>query len=1127
MSDNRPLGSMPPPPATLPPPPPGMRQPPVVPTPPATLPPQDFSSSDSSENDDDEDFDLPPPPVHMPRGRRRSIKGFAPAISSFEQEEMSTASANDGTSSNSSQSSTTSSTSTTGTVAGETKSDAAAPPLPSSGARRRQSIKAKDQDYLVPSDSDNSVGSALRRRISHLGPAALSEKWYWMKHPTDGYVPARKVSGSGKKCVYETMLGESMRDTNENIISEGGDMYGVDPIPSVLNLSKTYYDMVHMDDTNEASILHNIRLRFDIDLFMTNVGSILVLVNPFQWFEHLYTREMIDMYHQWRVGDDPLAPHVYQIGYSAYHGLTVDRESQAVIISGESGAGKTEATKKCLQYLASIAGSSGMESKLLSANPVLEAFGNAKTVRNNNSSRFGKWMELHFLEDNWRIIGCCTINYLLEKVRLVQQGPTERNFHTFYQLLSKSERARKLREDIGFGGADGDVSVDPKDYDCLYKTGGCVSVPGMSEEEEFDDTLEAFETLGFEREEITGIYRIVGAILHLGNVSFAEGDDYVKRESMSPRSETAAKHASNLLMIGTDEMLQNIMAKTLYIGGSETIKNLSPIEANGARDSMIKSLYGRLFDWIVRRVNSCMSDVGGSGSSASGGEVKVVGILDIFGFEIFERNSFEQLCINFANEKLQQHFNQSTFKDEQQVYQDEEIQNVPDIQFADNEDLIAMMEKKSKPAGLLVLLDEEIRLSGSGSDENFLKKLGKVHVGSKRVRLKSVRDKQRRGSRNMLDTEFWVSHYAGDVKYDVLGFMDKCRDELFRNISEIIATSGIPLIANTLWGPDVDEDGRPKEKRGGSSSDGPRRGSGRASQTKKRMTLSGQFRRQLNFLMTKLSEATPHYIRCVKPNSAKKPKLLDAPMTLEQLTYSGIFEAVEIRKQGYPFRLSHRLFFCRYSHLLKQLDRMGALSEHGGIQRVLENHPAMASRNDGERARALSKIFGEIDSAMQSLEMGKTMVLYRAPEHRWMEERREMVMRRSVHVLQLCVRRVIAKMLRAKLAGCKKRILNAIDQRRSQELKSALEESRAMGALRLFVYRKGEEVLKVVLREERVVATLERLKDEDVEGPHFEVSSCFGFLFIFFKFFWSFLFLALPFLLCSSLIFFAGNMSCA
>jgi hypothetical protein len=206
---------------------------------------------------------------------------------------------------------------------------------------------------------------------------------------------------------------------------------------------------------------------------------------------------------------------------------------------------------------------------------------------------------------------------------------------------------------------------------------------------------------------------------------------------------------------------------------------------------------------------------------------------------------------------------------------------------------------------------------------------------------------------------------------------------------------------------------------------------------------------------------------------------------------------------------------------------MGALSEHGGIQRVLENHPAMASRNDGERARALSKIFGEIDSAMQSLEMGKTMVLYRAPEHRWMEERREMVMRRSVHVLQLCVRRVIAKMLRAKLAGCKKRILNAIDQRRSQELKSALEESRAMGALRLFVYRKGEEVLKVVLREERLVATLERLKDEDVEGPHFEVSSCFGFLFIFFKFFWSFLFLALPFLLCSSLIFFAGNMSCA
>ena len=1031
-----------------------------------SLPPGSPDDSSESEDDDDDDFDVPPP-KSMPANRRRSIKGFMPAASIKDLLEHADESGG-----------------VMASVSHEERETKVSGAVPSSSL---PSLPVSKADVEQTNTNTNSVGNSIRRRIGNLGIAS-NDAWFWLQHSSYAYVPARKLSGQGKQCVYETILGESVRDVNEALVSNGGDIYSNDAIPSVANLSKTYYDMVHMDDTNEASILHNVRLRFDVDLFMTNVGTILVLINPFQWFEHLYTREMIDMYHSWRLGDDALPPHVYQIGYSAYHGLTQQRENQAVIISGESGAGKTEATKKVLQYLASIAssnaasnsvaassssnggsggGGGGMESKLLSANPVLEAFGNAKTVRNNNSSRFGKWMELHFNENNWTIVGCRTVNYLLEKVRLVSQGPTERNFHTFYQFLSSSTNAKTVRSEINFTG-----SVNPKDYDCLYQSGGCVNVETMEENEEFDDTYNAFHTLGFTKDEIHGIYRIVASILFLGNITFDSLDDYASVDALNERSKNAAENAANSLQIDTNKMLENIAAKTLYIRGTETVKNLSPSDANDARDSMIKGLYGRLFDWIVRKVNECMGSAMSmttlptQGSSISH---SIVGILDIFGFEIFEHNSFEQLCINFANEKLQQHFNKSTFKDEKAVYVAEEIQNIPNIQFVDNEDLISMMEKTRKPAGLLVMLDEELRLSGSGSDTNFLSKLSKVHVSSKRLRMKSVRDK----NKNMKDTEFWVVHYAGDVKYDVIGFMDKNRDELFRNISEVIATSKVSLISNVLWGKDVDEDGRPKDTAPTTES----KNNGRRSSTKKRMTLSGQFRRQLSSLMIKLNDAKPHYIRCIKPNASKRPRSFDANMTLEQLTYSGIFEAVEIRKQGYPFRLTHRLFFCRYAPIVHYLQKRGAT-----------NHVSneMKSSDDRTRCTALLEYLGASDLAMNALEMGKTMILYRAPQHRWMEQLREEITSVQILFLQCSVRSFIARVYRYRLSTCKQKMLRAIQVRTSSALNSSLDDARAKGASRLYTYRRAQEILKVVEREEKVVNTLERLKNEDVEGPHFE-----------------------------------------
>jgi hypothetical protein len=448
---SRPPSFRPPPKNTLPPPPGFFR--PQVPAPPVAMPPP--TSSDEEEEEEDDDFDLPPP-KSMPINRRRSIKGFAPPISISLQQ------------------------SNQGETKSSTSSSISSVPITTNNSFNKVSTTKSTTNFnkissstinTMQSMNGNSIKDAIQKCINNLGDN-VNDDWYWLKHPKYGFVPARKVSGNNKSCTYKTILGETLNNINDATINNGGDVFSNDTIPSVSNLSKTYYDMVHMDDTNEASILHNVRLRFDIDLFMTNVGTILVLVNPFQWFEHLYTIEMISMYHNWRMGDDPLPPHVYQIGYAAYNGITNHLENQAIIISGESGAGKTEATKKCLQYLASISsndnntnGDGGMESKLLSANPVLEAFGNAKTVRNNNSSRFGKWMELHF-NDNWSIIGCKTVNYLLEKVRLVQQGRTERNFHTFYQFLSNSKQAIQLRKNIKFKG-----NIDPKEYDCLYKAG--------------------------------------------------------------------------------------------------------------------------------------------------------------------------------------------------------------------------------------------------------------------------------------------------------------------------------------------------------------------------------------------------------------------------------------------------------------------------------------------------------------------------------------------------------------------------------------------------------------------------------------------------------------------------------
>ena len=942
---------------------------------------------------------------------------------------------------------------------------------------------------LASPPNPNSAAGKLYGLIAD--EALASGTWQWLKHDELGYVPARYVFGEGRSCVYETIYGETIEGVSRLTLVEGGDILGGHPIPIMANLARTYSDMVHMDDTNEASILHNIRLRFDEDEFMTNVGSILVLVNPFRWFEHLYTLDQVQKYFRWRLGDPLLDPHVYQIAESAYRGIVAEGKSQAVIISGESGAGKTEATKKVLQYLACVASGreglsmsdgnqskSGIESRLLAANPVLEAFGNAKTVRNNNSSRFGKWMELQFDKKSLYIKGCSTQNYLLEKVRLVSQAKSERNFHVFYQFLSASNHAVQLRKSIG--GFSDDMQVNAKAYRILHETGGCVKIPGLNDSEEFEDTFEALQNLGFQTSEIEEIFRIVAAILHLGNISFrcADNSDYAGNiDAMDADSIDSAELAATALGISPSDMVDNLIAKTLYVRGTEMSKSLIPSDAEKARDSMIKGVYGKMFDWLVLRVNGSLKpDVvkeRGELSSDKNDDTCVIGVLDIFGFEIFEHNSFEQLCINFANEKLQQHFNMSTFKNEQALYEAEKISNIPTINFVDNKDLINVIEKQRSPPGLLVMLDEEARLGQSGSDANFLKKVGKVHGASTRVRLKTVQDKK-----TMLDSEFWISHYAGDVKYDASGFLSKNRDELFQNIKDVLASSKLKLISGQLF--------NSQSALATSQTD---------FSSKRRFSLGGQFRLQLLGLMKTISSASPHYIRCIKPNALKRPRIFDAKLSLEQLRCSGIFEAVEIRKQGFPFRLHHNLFYNRYVPIVK------SWSKGGPIASVPAAHDAVTSLSDtiatvlaGSSVKTdgvsmLLQVFARASPEIMSstsCQRGRNMILYRAQQHRWLEMQRESVAAESVVLIQACARSYLARVLCSLLARHRHALREAIRSRSSDLISQALEDAHEAQCSRLVDYTEAKGVLNIVVQEEEVRETLLRLKGVEVEGKHFE-----------------------------------------
>eukprot|EP00041_Stephanoeca_diplocostata_P035801 m.1275779 g.1275779 ORF g.1275779 m.1275779 type:complete len:1469 (+) comp24762_c0_seq12:253-4659(+) len=738
-----------------------------------------------------------------------------------------------------------------------------------------------------------------------------SGDWVWIPDKEEVFVPAKKCGTpqkAGKK-------GGRM----QQVELKSGDMMSVkeeDCTPfNRSSLKRVVADLTLLDDMTPQLILHNLKKRFSDGNIYTNVGTILISINPYKRLP-LYTDDVIKRYMRKTPGQE-LPPHVFNIAHDAYYGITGFQQLQSIVISGESGAGKTEATKQCLQYLAAIAGSeTGVENKILMANPILEAFGNAKTLRNDNSSRFGKYIEVYMNEKN-KISGCQIKHYLLEKVRVSQPGQGERNFHVFYQLCKAAEAATQQKLSL---------LRKPAGYHILSS---CSDVATINDTEDFKELTEAFIALKFSPEEVQGLYSVLGAILALGNLTFVE-----HKADQAAVAKDARKHlttAADILQLDQFALAEALVSREIKVSGQETTKaSLTVAEASATRFALCKFVYGKMFDWLVGRINRSFNDndvsddiFGKSVTDAhTGTEVLYVGILDIFGFEILQENSFEQLCINFTNEMLQQHFNNNTFKIEEKVYTSEGI-DFEHVEFIDNEPMIELIT--ANQTGILPILDEELVVP-NGSDKGFLEKLA---------------DKQGRNpvfSQNRKKfTHFFVSHYAGKVEYDGEGFLEKNRDALQMDLVEVLQKSDNALV-QVLY-PDHEE----------------------VSSKDRKASLSKQFQRQLRDLMKQLYRTEPHYIRCVKPNADKAPLKFVSQLSYEQLTYSGVFEAVAIRKQGYPFRLSHEDFAGRYAKICK-----GSISS-------------------GSAKGKCEEIIKKMKLDRTNIRIGNTRVLYRAMEYRKME----------------------------------------------------------------------------------------------------------------------------------------------
>ncbi|XP_015779047.1 PREDICTED: unconventional myosin-Id-like [Acropora digitifera] len=686
-------------------------------------------------------------------------------------------------------------------------------------------------------------------------------------------------------------------------------------------------DFVLLDEVTKDAFMKNLKLRFEKERIYSYIGEVVVSVNPYKTL-NIFGNDKIQEYRMREMYERP--PHIFALADAAYRTMKRRSEDTCIVISGESGAGKTEASKVIMKYISAVTNVSKqaevdrVKDILLKSNAILESFGNAKTNRNDNSSRFGKYMDIDF-DFKGDPVGGHIFNYLLEKSRVVKQQEGERNFHAFYQLFNGAT-TETLKEFH--------LNMKAEDYHFINQ-GKCFQVKAINDKVDYKENCDAMNSIGFTPDERSSIWKLVAAIIHLGNLEFADDN---REQATVVHGDTELPNLAFLLGTEAKDVKKALCFRVVAAGGSVVEKAHHAKDASYGREALAKAMYDRLFTWIVSRINDTIE----LRDMASHGKCTVIGVLDIYGFEIFNNNSFEQLCINYCNEKLQQLFIELVLKQEQEEYKKEGIQ-WEEIDYFNNKVICDLIEQNRK--GILSILDEGCRNIGNVSDQMLLQtmdqQLGKhAHYKS---RLTDPSDKKMEFHR-----DFCIKHYAGDVIYSVSGFLDKNKDNLFQDFKRLLFNSSHKILKD-MWPEGKDDITKV---------------------TQRPPTAGALFKASMIALADKLAAKKPFYVRCVKPNDIKSSTTFDDKRVGHQVDYLGLMENLRVRRAGFAFRMHYKRFLQRYKMIATKTWPTYNGDEKDGVKAIINEAGFSADVKFGH-----TKLFIRTPKTVFELEQKRTEVL--------------------------------------------------------------------------------------------------------------------------------------------------------
>ncbi|XP_076765697.1 myosin heavy chain isoform X36 [Xylocopa sonorina] len=800
--------------------------------------------------------------------------------------------------------------------------------------------KPKQQEGDDPDPTPYLFVSLEQKRIDQTKPYD-AKKACWVPDEKEGYVLG-EIKATKGDVVSVSLPGGETKDFKKDQLQQ------VNP-PKYEKCE----DMSNLTYLNDASVLHNLKQRYYAKLIYTYSGLFCVAINPYKRFP-VYTQRCAKLYRGKRRNEVP--PHIFAISDGAYVNMLTNSENQSMLITGESGAGKTENTKKVIAYFATVGASSkksddptqkkgSLEDQVVQTNPVLEAFGNAKTVRNDNSSRFGKFIRIHF-GPSGKLAGADIETYLLEKARVISQQALERSYHIFYQMMSGSVPGLK---EMCF--------LSNNIYDYVNVSQGKITIPNVDDGEECLLTDQAFDVLGFTQEEKNDIYKITAAVMHMGGMKFKQRG---REEQAEADGTEEGERVAKLLSCDCADLYKNLLKPRIKVGNEFVTQGRNKDQVTYSVGAMSKAMFDRLFKWLVKKCNETLD--------TQQKRQHFIGVLDIAGFEIFDYNGFEQLCINFTNEKLQQFFNHHMFVLEQEEYKKEGI----DWEFIDfGMDLAACIELIEKPMGILSILEEE-SMFPKATDKTFEEKLNNNHLGKSPNYLKPKPPKP-----GQQPAHFAIGHYAGNVPYNITGWLEKNKDPLNDTVVDQFKKSGNKLLVEIF----ADHPGQSGDAGGGGGGKG-----GRGKKGGGFSTVSSSYREQLNNLMATLRATQPHFVRCIIPNEMKQPGVIDSHLVMHQLTCNGVLEGIRICRKGFPNRMVYPDFKLRYKILC-----------------------ANAIKEPCDPQKATQLILDAINLESEQYRMGLTKVFFRAGVLGQMEELRDERLSKIVSWMQAYIRGYLSR----------------------------------------------------------------------------------------------------------------------